>query len=412
MKITIRKGAHEIGGTCIEVSTKTTTILLDVGLPLSEDSRPADLTALNFDAVVLSHPHQDHFGLLGTIDPSIPVYLGKASEDLIGATRLFLNKPPLENNFKHFSAWEPFEIGDLRVTPYLMDHSACDAYAFLLEADGKRVFYTGDFRAHGRKEILFKKLINAPPADVDVMLMEGTMLCRENTEFPNEKAVENKIRDTLESQENISFLISSSQNIDRMVSAWKACRDTDKTLVVDIYTAWVLNAIRDVAPGVPKLGWPHLKVLALFNHSEVLKKHVETFGSFGQQVWSSRIKIDEIRNSPTEYLVLARPSLVNIIESFRSTKKVNLIYSQWKGYLDPERHKSRKDKRFAELQDDPDFAFSYAHTSGHAVVDDLKILCKAIQPKVLVPIHTEFGSEYDKHFENVKHLTENVPSSI
>ena len=43
------------------------------------------------------------------------------------------------------------EIGPFRITPQLVDHSAFDAYALLVEADGKRVYYSGDFRAHGRK---------------------------------------------------------------------------------------------------------------------------------------------------------------------------------------------------------------------------------------------------------------------
>ena len=51
----------------------------------------------------------------------------------------------------------PVEIGPFRVTPYLVDHSAFDAYALLVEADGKRVFYSGDFRGHGRKRKLSRR---------------------------------------------------------------------------------------------------------------------------------------------------------------------------------------------------------------------------------------------------------------
>lgn len=38
MTITIHKGTDEIGGSCVEISTRNTTILLDYGTPLKKDS--------------------------------------------------------------------------------------------------------------------------------------------------------------------------------------------------------------------------------------------------------------------------------------------------------------------------------------------------------------------------------------
>ncbi len=40
MKIKIHRGANEIGGTCIQLSTKNTTIMLDLGLSLKKNSIP------------------------------------------------------------------------------------------------------------------------------------------------------------------------------------------------------------------------------------------------------------------------------------------------------------------------------------------------------------------------------------
>ena len=65
--------------------------------------------------------------------------------------------------------------------PFLVDHSAFDAYALLVEADDKRVYYSGDFRAHGRKAALFERMIERPPKDIDVLLMEGTTIGRAGT---------------------------------------------------------------------------------------------------------------------------------------------------------------------------------------------------------------------------------------
>jgi ribonuclease J len=62
-----------------------------------------------------------------------------------------------------YQSGQGFDIGPFRVTPFLVDHSAYDAYGLLIESGGKRLFYSGDFRAHGRKGMLFDRLIAQPP---------------------------------------------------------------------------------------------------------------------------------------------------------------------------------------------------------------------------------------------------------
>ena len=262
MKVTIHKGSHEIGGTCIQLSSGKTSILLDAGLPLSADSQPVDLSRLSVDALLVSHPHQDHFGLMATLPPGTPVYIGKLARSLIDATQVFLGKDRYALDFHDFKAWQPFTIGDFTITPYLVDHSAADAYAFLIEAEGKRLFYSGDLRSHGRKGILFENLVKRPIRDIDVLFLEGTMLHRNNDLFPDEKAVEDTIFETIQQQKNISFLLSSSQNIDRIVSAYRACKRAGKLLVIDIYTAWVLEQLRQITQNTPAMDWAEIRVFA------------------------------------------------------------------------------------------------------------------------------------------------------
>ena len=48
--------------------------------------------------------------------------------------------------------------------------------------------------------------------------------------------------------------------------------------------------------------------------------------------------------------------------------------------------------------------FVYAHTSGHAPVEDLQRLAAALKPRTLVPIHTEDADSFRKTFENVMTL--------
>ena len=114
---------------------------------------------------------------------------------------------------------------------------------------------------------MFDAIIKYPPKDIDLLFMEGTMMKRSNTDFPNEKSVEEKIHKTIKEQKNITFLISSSQNIDRIVSAYRACKRTGKTLIVDAYTAWVLEQVKMVSESTPNIDWNEvMSIVGVIEH--------------------------------------------------------------------------------------------------------------------------------------------------
>ena len=70
-----------------------------------------------------------------------------------------------------------------------------------------------------------------------------------------------------------------------------------------------------------------------------------------------------------------------------------LFYSQWKGYmLEPS---FRPTEVFCKKHD---IAIVEAHTSGHAVVDDLVRLEKALKPVKIIPIHSNSPEKYRKYF--------------
>lgn len=409
MKITIHRGSSEIGGTCIELATENTRILLDAGLPLATDSGAIDLNAINPDAVIISHPHQDHYGLIPELADTVPVYIGALAKDLMDATCIFLDKPLHSNNFQYYAKSQPFNVGDFRLTPYLVDHSAVDAYSFLIEAEGKRFLYSGDFRGHGKKARLFEAFLSKPPAEVDVLFMEGTMMERNNHDFPCENTVQQRIKELIAGQQNISFLISSSQNIDRLVSAYNACAQTGRIFVIDFYTAWVLDKVKSVSPGIRSMDWQHIAVLkdghASGRQYALMSKDRSRFAEFINAVFKHTVSIEMLHQKPDKFLVLGKIGYtsINLIESFINAEPINIIYSQWLGYLNCTGGENGHVAKMRSFQtgENADVVFNYAHTSGHATVEDLQRFAKAIKPKSLVPIHTEYGYLYREFFDNV-----------
>ena len=203
----IHKGTKEIGGSCVEVCTESTRILLDFGMPLVEKDRKEfnfskykplksrelvekgilpnieglyDSSRNLIDGVIISYSHQDHYGLANFINENVQYYLGEATHKIIELNNLFTLQEIYLKKTTYFNKETTFKIGDISITPYLADHSASDAYSFLVEAYGKSLFYSGDFRSHGRKAKVFYWFTHNAPQNVDYLLLEGTTINRGN----------------------------------------------------------------------------------------------------------------------------------------------------------------------------------------------------------------------------------------
>ena len=249
MRARIHRGASEIGGNCVELEADGKRVVIDLGLPLDtafdEVIELPDIGGLaggdddSLLGVVLSHPHQDHYGLVEQINRSVPVYIGQAAAAILDAAAFFTSSGISLNPTGFLEHRKSFDVGPFTITPYLVDHSAFDSYALLIEAGGRSLFYSGDFRAHGRKAPLFKELVERPPEDIDVLLLEGTHIRSEGTggAGPDELDVELEMLKLFKSTRGLVTVFSSTQNIDRLVTVYRACKRAGRTLVVDLYGA-------------------------------------------------------------------------------------------------------------------------------------------------------------------------------
>jgi ribonuclease J len=159
MRVKILRGAHEVGGNCIEVESSGSRIVLDVGRPLNavrdelvplpnvSGLREQDPSLLG---VLISHGHQDHWGLIDQVSKNVPVYIGEAAYRILKEAEFFSSGVTL-NPAGFLRRRESFALGPFIITPFLNDHSAFDTYSMLIEAEGRRLFYSADLQAHGRK---------------------------------------------------------------------------------------------------------------------------------------------------------------------------------------------------------------------------------------------------------------------
>jgi ribonuclease J len=271
MKLRVHRGTREIGGTCIELESAGSRILLDLGLPL--DSKDLESTPLpsiwglsepdaSLLAIILSHGHRDHWGLVPKVRPEIPILMGRATESIMRAAADFVPDGVALTAAEYLVAGKRTEVGPFEITPHLVDHSGFDAYALEIEADGRRVFYSGDLRAHGRKSKLFESMVTNPPKKIDTMLMEGSSLGRlaDDQSFPTEEALEGIFAARFRATSGMALVACSAQNIDRVVTVYRAAKKCGRTLIVDAYAAEVLKATGHKSIPQPIEGWSNLAV--------------------------------------------------------------------------------------------------------------------------------------------------------
>ena len=163
MKITIHRGTDQIGGCVTAYEHQGLKLFFDYEdhLPGTQKSNPLEIEGLTKgdltkSALLITHYHGDHIGCIGELPKELPLYIGKLGRDIQLSLSEHLSYVDENqhmiierlNTSREFSPGQVFSIGPFNVMPVTIDHSAFDAYAFKIEADGVSVFHSGDIRTH------------------------------------------------------------------------------------------------------------------------------------------------------------------------------------------------------------------------------------------------------------------------
>jgi len=423
MKLIIHRGNKEIGGTCVELCSGNSRIILDIGMPLVKlDGKEfnmqeydgltgeelLDKTVLpqvddlyswqkpDIDGVLISHAHQDHYGFLKYVHPDIPVYLSSGTYKLIEITSLFSGKDNIPKNTLCFSWPSQFRVGSFTITPHLVDHSSFSAFAFEIEADGKRIFYSGDFRKHGYLGKTLDILYNKVAPSVDTLLMEGTMFGRGSDQVQTEKELSQAAIDLFRKTEKAVLIYQSGQNISRVVSFYKAAKRTGRRFVFDVYTAHVLSELSHCPGGenLPRPGYPGFEDVYVWYPQRLTSLLFNTNRKdIPLRYQPYKITKEEMSKDLKKIVLYVRPGMQGDISRIQDIKGSTLIYSLWDGY-----RSKGKTTQFIKAVTNLGIVVETLHTSGHADIKALKHMVAELQPKQIIPIHTFHPDEYVSMF--------------
>ena len=141
-------------GNSLFLESQNTRLLVDAGVSCKKIE-----TALNdinidpstLDGILVTHEHTDHVQGLGTLSKKydLPVFVNQKTLDAMPKQKDKIS----DSNIKTFNISENFEIGDLKIYPFLIPHDAANPCGFNVYKDNKKISIATDL-GHMTSDIL------------------------------------------------------------------------------------------------------------------------------------------------------------------------------------------------------------------------------------------------------------------
>lgn len=398
MQITIHR-ATQIGGQITRISIAHASIIIDLGHNLPNRAEDEDVydndraiarITEGCSAILYTHYHGDHIGLFHHVPDSVPQYIGEVAKQVICRKYKQLCFLPNESDqckyqralktasrMHTFHEKQPLRFGDILVTPYFVSHSAYDAYMFLIEAEGKRILHTGDFRGHGYLSKGLLPTIQKYIGQVDLLIIEGTMLARKDETILTETALSQKATELMKKHKYV-FVHCSSTDMERLASFKNATRNMfpQRPLLADDYQKDILDIFSATAGE---------KRSSMGRSSSCFK-----FGTiYTYRDWNIKLKEWMAENGFTMFVRASDKFhilLDRILPILPIEEKPLLIYSMWEGYINRD---DTRNEEYIKLQERFTDVIQL-HTSGHATIDALRNVCISTNPRfAILPIHRD-----------------------
>jgi ribonuclease J len=423
-----------------------------------KDLIPIDLDvssfpSLNVEAVLLSHAHLDHCGNIGLLDARIPIIASPISIALLKAmldsspskirseiayySEKILGEDPrilrsgktdigrkfvcianysedlinfLSLSVKSTKKLEPGDVCELNeystpfeIRAFEVDHSIYGANAYILYGD-TAIAYTGDFRLHGKNAEKSKEFVRNAK-DASVLIIEGTRAEREDVNESEDIVFRNCLK-VVEESKGLVIADFSPRNFERLETFLDIAKKVGRQLVITAKDAYMLHAI-ECADGVCRM-----KDMLIYNELRATRNKWE---DIVMSKWGDNyVDPADISKEPEKYILcFSFYDMKHLLDIKPSSGAY--IYSSSEAFTEEQVFDFQRLHRWLEHFNfriygfevvvegkklKPRFVKGY-HASGHASKSDLRWVIEAVDPDVVIPVHTENPEWFIENFENV-----------
>jgi len=453
-------GVNEIGGSRILVEDKDTRVFLDFGMSFSkyamffeEYLKPRyssvglkDLLSLKMlhymdgiyrkdllrligkephtetsvDEVLLSHIHQDHSAYISLLDERIPVscseiartyakaVLETGQRSLETEVYNFKERPltdyrvsPIPRAFNIRETGKPFKIGSLEIKPFAVDHSVPGAMAFIIHASDKTLAYTGDLRLYGIRGDLTQRFIDeAAKEDVDILLCEGTRIDEEKSHTEDDVAENaNKVISQCKQLVVADF---AYKDFHRFMTFYHVAKENDRKIMISKRHAYLLKELRgipELKTDVPQIDDENILIY-------VDRRKTGRFEESDYDPWEREFL--RMHNAVTpDWVHKNQEKIIACFTFFDINELIDIKPNTGSIYVHSASEPHNEEQTIDEqrLNNWIDFfqlEKHHFHASGHASGTEIRQIIETINPKELIPIHTEQPELFKKIHDNVK----------
>jgi len=387
IRVTPLGGLGEIGGNITVFETDNEAILVDVGMSFpDEDMHGVDILVPDFSylheiknkivGIIITHAHEDHIGAMPYLfkELQFPIYGTPLPLAMIGNK---FDEHHLKDARKYFHPIEKrkiYKIGnDFEIEWMHMTHSIIDSSSLAITTEAGTIIHTGDFKIDYTP-------VDGYPADLHRLAYYGEkgVLCllsdstnsHNSVATPSELTVGPALDRVFSKAEGRVILSTFSSNIHRVYQAIqygikygrKVCvigRSMERNLEVCMQYDYIK---------FPKNIFVEPEDVANMSDKDVL---IVTTGSQGEANSALfRMSIGEHRHikiKPTDLIVLSSRAIPGNEGSI--SKMLNHLQ-----------------KCGAKVAMDRDI-----HVSGHASIDEQKLMLRLVNPKFFLPVHGEYN---------------------
>jgi len=394
---------------------------------------------VEYQAVFLTHAHADHASYIHHLREDIPIKCSKPTfcilkavndtatgsftdlTDIVDSFETYITKkgtlsrkrtdsnPEIkrERKFELFDFKDKIKIDGVEVIPFNVDHSLPGATGYIIHTSNGTVVYTGDFRFHGRRGEKTQEFMEACVKEKpDVLIIEGTRIDEESS--MKEKDVEDEISMILSKSEGLNVCNFPVRDTDRMMSFFNSAKKSDKILTISLKQAYLISLLKDCEDAtVPDLKDKNIEMYAMRKSwgligSDWDKKIIgEDYDSWERDYLKNTICHKEIKENQKDYMFFC--TNFDLKELIDLKPKHGSVYI--KSVCEPFDKEMEIDwKRIQNWIDHFGMGLHKTHVSGHASGPQLKEFVKRVQPKLVVPVHTQHPEIYDKWYDKVRLL--------
>ena len=301
-------------------------------------------------ALFITHCHIDHVGLMGWVDPALPIHAAEETARMLDI--LEETGQGLEGGrayVRTMAEGEPVTIGPLVVVRYPVDHDIPGASGYLVHTEDGVVAYTGDLRLHGRRPELSERFAERARG-ATVLLMEGTTLSGDpRFTVRSEAQVDAAFDEGLGRTPGLVLMAVYPRDIERLTAFTAIAARRGRRILWPPATAAFLR------------GWGLEDV------------HELDAGS-----------LEEVRREPSRFVVQVAANELGALLDLPVGPGSVFLHANGEPLGPFQAGWDLLQQWLARLQ----VPFTVIGTSGHATPHDLHRLLEIAQPKVLYPVHT------------------------